>query len=156
MNYTKPTAPGDNSPVPSPLTAEHTVLGRLAGWCYDHRRRVLLVWVAGIIVITVLAQTMGSRFQDSFGSGNSASQQLQNLLTARFPQTSGTSADVVMSTTGSIDSPANRSTTDTLVRKLAALPDVSGVRSPYNPAGHQISSNRHIAFAVVQFNEAAS
>jgi putative drug exporter of the RND superfamily len=159
MNYTRSTvsdAEAPSSRAPEARTAEHTALGRLAGWCYDHRRRVLVVWIAGIIVITVLAQTMGSRFQDSFGSGNSASQQVQNLLAARFPQTAGTSADVVISTTGSIESPANRSTTDTLVRHLSTLPHVSVVRSPYSPVAHQISSSRRIAFAVVQFNEDAS
>jgi hypothetical protein len=159
MNYTRSTAIAAEAPssrAQGARTAEHTALGRLAGWCYDHRRRVLLVWIAAIIVITVLAQTMGSRFQDSFGSGNSASQQVQNLLAARFPQTAGTSADVVIATTGSIESVANRSTTDTLVRQLSTLPHVSVVRSPYNPVAHQISSNRRIAFAVVQFNEDVS
>ena len=33
---------------------------------------------------------------------------------------------------------------------------MSVVRSPFDPVAHQISSNRHIAFAVVQFNEDAS
>ena len=98
VNYTEPADPAG---VAAPA-AEQTTLGRLAGWCYDHRRRLVLLWIAAIIVITVLAQSMGSRFQESFGSGNSASQQVQNLLAARFPQTAGTSADVVISTTDSI------------------------------------------------------
>ena len=136
--------------------AGDTVLGRLAGWCFDHRRRVLLMWIAAIIVITVVAQSMGSRFQDSFGSGNSASQQVQNLLVARFPQTAGTSADVVISTDGSIRSPANRTTTDALVAKVSALPHVSGVQSPFDASGHQIAPSQRIAFAVVQFDQNAS
>jgi RND superfamily putative drug exporter len=156
MNYTHSDARAATSRDSGPRTAEHTALGRLAGWCYDHRRRVLLVWIAGIIVITVLAQAMGSRFQDSFGSGNSASQQVQNLLAARFPKTAGTSADVVISTSGSIDAAPNRSTTTTLVAKLSMLPHVSVVGSPFNPAVHQISASRHIAFAVVQFDEDAA
>ncbi len=148
MNYTR------SAPAPA---AEHSALGRLAGWCYDHRRRVLLVWIGLIIVITVVAQSMGSRFQDSFGSGNSASQQVQNLLTARFPKKAGTSADVVVSTTGPVRSSANRSTTAAMVRELAALPHVSTVQSPFAPTSHhQVSSDGHIAFAVVQFDEDAS
>src|ERR1700722_3164991 len=107
-------------------TAEATMLGRLAGWCFDHRRRVLLIWIVAIIVITVVAQSMGSRFQDSFASGNSASQQVQNLLAARFPQAAGTSADVVITTGGTIGSPDNHATTDALVAKLSTLPHVSG------------------------------
>ncbi len=99
---------------------------------------------------------MGSRFQESFDSGNSPSRQVQNLLTARFPKTAGTSADVVISTTGPVDSSANRSTTGALVRALAVLPHVSGVQSPFGPTGHQISAGRRIAFAVVQFDEDAA
>jgi RND superfamily putative drug exporter len=99
---------------------------------------------------------MGSRFQASFGSGNSASQQVQNLLSSRFPQTAGTSADVVISTTGSIHSPADRATTEALVEKLSGLPHVSSVRSPFNPVGHQIAPGSRISFAVVQFNQDAA
>ncbi len=128
----------------------------MAGWCYDHRRRVLILWIGAIVAITVVAQSMGSRFQDSFGSGNSASQQVQNLLSARFPQTAGTSANVVIATTGSIDSPGNRSTTRRMVATLSTLPHVTVVRSPFNPADHQISANRRIAFAVVQFDQDVS
>jgi len=146
MNYT-----GSGAPA-----AEQSALGRFAGWCYDHRRRVLILWIAVIIAITVVAQSMGSRFQDSFGSGNSASQQVQNLLHTRFPQSAGTSADVVIATTGSIESSGNRSTTDRMVATLSTLPHVTVVRSPFNPADHQVSADRHIAFAVVQFDQDAS
>ncbi len=150
MNY-RPAAGDDGA-----HTSEGTVLGRLAGWCFDHRRRVLLIWIVAIIMITVVAQSMGSRFQDSFGSGNSASQQVQNLLAARFPQAAGTSADVVIATGDSIRSPDNHTTTDALVAKLSTLPHVSGVQSPFDPSGHQIAPSQRIAFAVVQFNQDAS
>jgi len=59
---------------------------------------------------------------------------------------------VVISTTDSIQSPANRATTDAMVKKLSNLPHVSVVRSPFNPSSHQIAPSQHIAFAVVQFN----
>ncbi|MGH9080105.1 MAG: MMPL family transporter, partial [Acidimicrobiales bacterium] len=153
MNYTA-TGAADVSPSePEPATAGESAIGRLAGWCHDHRRRVLVLWIAAIIVVTVVAQSMGSRFQESFGSGNSASQQVQNLLAARFPETAGTNADVVISTTGPVQSPANRATTDMLVKRLSALPHVSGLRSPFEPGGHQIAANGRIAFAVVQFDQ---
>ncbi len=58
-------------PTGGAAVAEESALGRLAGWCYDHRWRVLLLWIAAIVLITVVAQSMGSRFQESFGSGNS-------------------------------------------------------------------------------------
>ena len=30
-------------------------LGRLAGWCYDHRRRVLLGWLLVVVAVIGLA-----------------------------------------------------------------------------------------------------
>ena len=34
-------------------------LGRLAAWCYDHRRRVLLGWLLAVVAIIGLAQWAG-------------------------------------------------------------------------------------------------
>ncbi|MGB7050377.1 MAG: hypothetical protein WBG41_02290, partial [Acidimicrobiales bacterium] len=62
MNYSNPSTGTVPSSSSGPLKAEDSALGRLAGWCYDHRRRVLLLWIGAIIVITVVAQSMGSRF----------------------------------------------------------------------------------------------
>jgi RND superfamily putative drug exporter len=118
-----------------------------------HRRRVLLLWIAAIVVVTVIAQSMGSHFQISFESGNSASQQVQNLLKARFPQSAGSTANVVVSTSGPVASAGNRARTEAMVAKLSGLPHVTRVESPFSPGSHQISSNGHIAFAVVQFDQ---
>jgi uncharacterized membrane protein YdfJ with MMPL/SSD domain len=41
-------------------------LGRLAGWCYDHRRRVLAGWLLAVVAITGLAQWAGSRLGNNF------------------------------------------------------------------------------------------
>ena len=111
--------------------AERSFLGRLAGWCYDHRRRVLVLWILGIIAVTVVAQAVGTRYQNNFSSGNSESQQVQNILAARFPQTAGTTADVVVQTTGAVRAPATVARTDAMVARLRKLPDVSGVTSPF-------------------------
>ena len=136
-----------------PSAAEQSFLGRLAGWCYDHRRRVLGLWILGIIALTAVSQAMGSRFQDSFSSGNSESQQVENILAARFPRTAGTTAYVVIHTTAAVDSPADVARTNEMVARLGTLPHVSDVTSPFAPgAVHQISSDGRIAFAVVQFD----
>ena len=42
-----------------------------------------------------MAQMVGTRYQDNFSSGNSESQQVENILAARFPQTAGTTARVI-------------------------------------------------------------
>jgi RND superfamily putative drug exporter len=151
MNYSR-------SASPSALgTAERTWLGRCAGWCYDRRRLVLVLWIVALIGLTVISVTVGSRFQNNFSSGNSPSQQVQNLLAQRFPATAGTTADVVIHTGDSVTAPANQATTATMVAALRTLPHVSGVISPFSAAGsHQIAKDGHIAFAVVQFDQPQS
>jgi RND superfamily putative drug exporter len=135
----------------TPLTG----LGRLAGHCYDHRRRVLVLWILAIIGITVVAQVVGTHFQNKFTSGNTESQQAANLLAAKFPSQAGDNADVVFHTTTPIAD--NRAAIDSLVSSLRPLAHVSGVVGPFSPGGaHQISPNANIAYAVVQFDEQTS
>jgi len=125
----------------------------MAGRCYDHRRRVLLLWIVAIIALTTISQAVGTRYQDNFSSGNSESQRVQDILVARFPKTAGTTADVVIQTRSALGTPAVVARTTSMVERLRTLPNVSGVTSPFAPgAVHQISADRHIAFAVVQFD----
>ena len=128
-----------------------TLLGRMAGRCYDRRRTVLVIWILAIIGLTVVAQVVGTRFQNKFTAGNTQSQQAANLLSARFPAKAGDTADVVFHTSTPIR--ANEAAINQVVASLQPLAHVSSVTSPFSPAGaHQISSHANIAFAVVQFD----
>jgi hypothetical protein len=51
-----------------------TALGRLAGVCYDRRRTVLVLWILALIGVTVLAQMVGTHFENKFTAGNTPSQ----------------------------------------------------------------------------------
>ena len=79
-----------------------TALGRLAGVCYDRRRTVLVIWILAIIGMTVLAQMVGTHFENKFTAGNTPSQQALNILQERFPSKSGDTADVVFQTTRTV------------------------------------------------------
>lgn len=43
-------------------------LARLAGWCYDHRRRVLTGWILVVLVVIALSGVIGSAFSNNFNS----------------------------------------------------------------------------------------
>ncbi len=129
-------------------------LARLAAWCYDHRRRVLVAWISVVVAIIGLSSAIGSDFKDNFTSSSSPSQRAQNLLAQRFPSEAGDTADVVVHTAGQVKDGANAATINRLVIALMALPDVSGVRSPLSPgANQQVSTDGHTAFAVIQFDK---
>jgi RND superfamily putative drug exporter len=131
-----------------------TALGRLAGVCYDRRRTVLVIWILAIIGMTVVAQMVGTHFENKFTAGNTPSQQALNILQERFPSKSGDTADIVFHTSSPITAPANKAAIDKVVASLEPLPYVQGVTSPFSDAGaHQIAQPGHgnIAFAQVQF-----
>ncbi len=133
----------------SPPT-DTTALGRLAGRCYDRRRLVLVLWIVAIIGVTVLSQVVGTSFKNKFTSGNTPSQQAQNILQQRFPAKSGDTADIVFRTTTPI--PANQAAITKVVDSVQTLPYVRGVTSPFSPQGaHQIAPKDNIAYAQVQF-----
>ncbi len=130
------------------------MLGRLAGLCYDRRRTVLVVWILAIIGVTVVAQLVGTHFENKFTAGNTPSQQATNILQERFPSKSGDTADVVFHTTAPITSAANQAAIGRVVASLEPLPYVRSVTSPFSTAGaHQIAppDKGNIAFAQVQF-----
>jgi len=132
-------------------------LGRLAAWCYDHRRQVLAGWLLAVVAIIGLAQWAGSRLDNNFALGSSPSQQAQNLLASRFPAQEGDSADVVLRSADPLDNPANAATIGRLVQSLQPLAHVWSVQSPLAPgAGRQLSPDRRIGFVVVQFDAPAA
>ncbi len=145
---------GDGNGKDQPPEQAETVLGRLAGACYDRRRMVLALWILAIIGVTVVAQMVGTHFENKFTAGNTPSQQATNILQERFPSKSGDTADVVFHTTSPITSPANRAAIGRVVAGLEPLPYVQSVTSPFSAAGaHQIAQpdKGNIAFAQVQF-----
>ena len=146
---------GDRDGSPVAPEGKVTALGRLAGRCYDRRRRVLLLWLVAIVGFTVVAQLVGTHFENKFTSGNTESQQAANLLSAKFPSQAGDFADVVFHTSTPIAD--NRAAISGVVDSLRPLAHVAGVVSPFSPEGaHQISTHANVAYAVVQFDQQTS
>ena len=107
------------------------VLGRIGGKCYDHRRAVLLGWIVGVIVIIVVASTIGSRFENNFG-GVGQSQQAQTLLDERFPTQAGDNAEVVFRSSAAIGAPDVTRRVDSVLAgiRAAAFGDVRVATGP--------------------------
>jgi RND superfamily putative drug exporter len=132
------------------------MLHRLADWCYTRRRTVLVVWVLALVAIGAAAGTIGSAYSNNFKMPGTESQQAFDLLQSRFPSRSGDSGTIVFKAAGGIDQPAVRARMEALFAKVAVVPHVVGVASPYGPDGaRQVSRDRSIAFATVQFDERA-
>ncbi|HUC06377.1 MAG TPA: MMPL family transporter [Acidimicrobiales bacterium] len=145
-----PTIPDQRTGAPG---GQVTALGRLAGRCYDRRRLVLALWALSIVGITVVAQVVGTHFENKFSAGNTPSQQAENILTSRFPAQAGDTADVVFHTGTPVRTASNRAAVARLVDQIRPLAHVQSVTSPFAPgAAHQIAPGGTIAYAVVQFD----
>jgi RND superfamily putative drug exporter len=129
----------------APRTAGPGRLGRIGAWCYDHRRIVLLGWIAGVIAIIAVAATAGSRFENDF-SGVGQSQQAQNILAQRFPAQAGDDAQVVFHSAAPIRAPAVTARIDRALAAIQPLPSVTSV-SPLVTA-----RDGHTALSTVQFD----
>jgi RND superfamily putative drug exporter len=115
---------------------------------------VVIGWVVVLIVANVIGAVAGSDYNSNFkGQSSAGSQRALDLLAKDFPQRKGDSAAIVFdSTNAAITTPAVRADIERLLSRIAGEAHVSGVVSPYS-AAQQISTDRHIAYATVLFDE---
>jgi RND superfamily putative drug exporter len=119
---------------------------------------VVVVWVAVAILTTVVAHAVGPSYVTSFGLPGTESQRALDLLKRDFKAQSGDVDAVVFHVSrGTVDSPAVRAAITPLLARVAALPHVAGVVSPYSLRGAVgVSANRMTAFATVNYDQAAN
>ena len=84
------------------------MLRRLVSWSYDHRRRVVALWVAGLVAATVLAGSAGGDTEVDFTVPGSDSAEAVALLQDRFPSFAGGRVDVVYTSEDGVDRPGDR------------------------------------------------
>ncbi len=130
----------------------------LTRWCMAHRRRVIVGWLAVAVLASVLSHAIGPSYSTVFGIPGTESQRARELLKREFPTQSGDADTIVFHTAhGTIDSPEVRAAILPLLARVAVLPHVAGIVSPYSSAGAvQVSANRMTAFATVNYDKQAN
>ncbi len=130
----------------------------LATWCVRHRRLVVLFWIAALVVVSLVAKGVGSDYSNSFTLPKTQSTDAIQLLQAASPKVSGDVEQVVFQTSDGahVTDPAIKARIDTMVAKLAKVPHVSNIVSPYQAEGAaHISKDGTIAFVTVTFDQQA-
>jgi RND superfamily putative drug exporter len=145
----------------SPTTAQESRLGivaRVGGWAARHRRIVLVGWVVALVGAFGASSAVGTNYSNSFSLNGTDSQRAVDLLKRDFPAQSGDSDQIVLhARSGSVTAPAVKARVAPVLAQIARLPHVSGVVSPYSPAGaRDVSNNGQIAFATVNFDQRAN
>ncbi len=132
---------------------------KLARWSTTHRKYVVLGWIVLLLAINALAQSAGTSYSNNFTLPNSDAQRASNLLSQSFPAQAGDRDTIVYRVgSGSVSDPGVRARMSAMFAKVAKLPHVTAVISPYGGAasGKSISADGRIAFATVVFDQKAN
>jgi RND superfamily putative drug exporter len=84
------------------------LLGRLGGWCFDHRRATVGLWFAVLVVVIATAGAVGPAFADSSSVPGSDSEAGVAVLEQHFPElgAGGLSGTIVFRAEQGVDDPA--------------------------------------------------
>lgn len=131
-------------------------LSRLSRWCYHHRKRVVLLWIAAFIVLNGLGAAIGNAYSNNFSGGHSDSVSAYNLLKTSFPSRAGDTADIVFTAPGGVRSPQVETAMQSLFSRVGPgrVAHVVALDSPYSEPG-RISPNGTIGYATVTFDKQA-
>src|SRR5262249_59940140 len=92
-----------------------------------------------------------------FALPNTDSQRAIDLLQSRFPAQAGDSDQIVFHTrNGKLTDASTRAVIAPLLGRIARLPHVSGVVSPYDAGANAVSKTGRIGFATVEFDQRAN
>jgi RND superfamily putative drug exporter len=143
--------------MPPSTVSKPGVVARVARWCVEHRRRAVLLWVAGLVAVLAASSAAGTRQADQFSLKGTDSQRAVDLLRRDFPAQSGDVDQIVFrARSGRITDPAIRARISRALGRVAGLPHVASVTSPYAGGARQaISRDGRIAFATVAFDRQA-
>ena len=132
-------------------------MSAIARWCFRHRLLVIAAWAVVLIGLSVLAQAIKSDYNNSFSVPGTGSATAQDLLARAVPAQAGDSDTIVWRVShGTVRDAAVRARMAGVLRRVAAMPEVAAVASPYGPrAAAQISRDGRIAYATVQFTRQA-
>ena len=131
-------------------------MARLGRWCFEHRKRVVAIWLLAVVVIAGVSVAAGSSFNSNNSLPGTDSQAAATLLTQNFPAASGEGDQVVIQATNgaTIKSAPVQSAVTAALAKVAKVPGVESVVSPYASNGAaQISRDGTSAFARVTWDK---
>jgi putative drug exporter of the RND superfamily len=150
--------PNTGSHADETTAQPRSVLARAARWATQHRRTVVLGWIAVLVISMGISSAVGTNYTTNFSLGGTESQRATDLLKRDFPAQAGDEDAIVLhARQGKVTDAAVRDRVEPVLAKVAKLPHVTGVRSPYDSGGSAaISRDGTIGFATVTFDQRAN
>jgi RND superfamily putative drug exporter len=130
---------------------------KLTRWTINHRRIVVLAWIAATIGVFAISSSIGSKTASNFTLPGTGSQHAVDLLKGHFPAQSGDADQVVFrARTGKLTDSSDRAAIGATLARVSHLPHITGVVSPYAAGQRAISSDGTIGFATITFDQRAN
>jgi RND superfamily putative drug exporter len=129
----------------------------LAHWCVRHHKLVIGGWIALLIVLAGVVAGLGSDFSNSTRLPASDSATAYALLAkGGSDAASEATGTIVWHSAGSAVSASTKSDIGPMLAKVAKVPGVTAVVSPFTSAGRsQVSTSTNTAYATVVFYSTA-
>ncbi|MGW1895822.1 MMPL family transporter [Streptomyces sp. NPDC002004] len=130
-------------------------MAALARWCVRHRLAAVLLWLLTLGGTAAAAALAGPAYSNDYEVPGTESGQASRLLDRGFHGLGGDSDTVVWHTDrGGVRATAVKRTMTRTLDRIAELPSVASVTSPYARHGaHGISHDGHTAYATVTFDK---
>ena len=127
-----------------------------ARWCLVHRKAVLAIWLIALIGFFAVGQAVGSVYNQSNSVAGTDSAKALSVLQADYPAQAGDREQlVVQAKEGTLRSQAAETAVESMLARVAKLPHVVSVVSPYGQGG-QISNDGTIGLGSVNLDEQAN
>jgi putative drug exporter of the RND superfamily len=130
----------------------------LAHWCVRHRRLVVLFWLVALVGTSVISQTVGTAYSNSFTLPHTESTQALTLLQDAAPNVAGDREQIVFHTTDGtkVTDPAVVASVNAMLKKVKRVPHVTTAPT-FNPSDPtqktQISADGKTGFVTVTFDK---
>src|SRR5262249_19663963 len=110
-------------------------MSAFARWCFRHRFLVITSWLVALIGLGVLGQAVKSPYDNSFSVPGTGSAAAQELLARAVPAQAGDSDTIVWRVShGTVRDATVAPRMAGLLRRIATMPEVAAVTSPYGPS----------------------
>jgi len=114
------------------------MLKRLAEVCFRRRRRVLLAWILGLVVLGALMGAVGSGYRSDFTLPDVESRRGIDILDEQFDgQGAGQIGNIVFEADVGVDAPEVRAVIESFLAEVADIDGVQSLSSPYAPEGER-------------------
>jgi len=118
-------------------------LYRLGSFCARRAWLVLLVWLVVVLLVGAGRLTLGARTSNDIRLPGTETQTATDFLAREFPpQQNGQSPVVFYDRAGKLTDPAARKAVEASLKRMAALPDVYSVTSPFVRGGRGIALSK--------------